>query len=146
VNQSSAAVLILAAGLFGVAFFALIHRRDAFGAIAAVALGFAAVATALVGFAGAAPTAAAAAQLQAFSVAVEVVGCLSVAVGVGLTVVLRRRTGADLLTQSSAFSGARSAGPRPDHQADSPEAVDQTAPEELKSSRSVDVPDPEEAG
>ncbi len=108
--QSSGALEILAACLLGVALFTLIHRRDAFGAILAGALGFAAVSTSLVGFAGVAPTRDGAAQLQAFAVVAEVVGVLTVAVGVSLAAVLRRRTGSDLLANPSTFLGGGAVG------------------------------------
>jgi NADH:ubiquinone oxidoreductase subunit K len=97
-TETAATLLVAAACLFGVGLFALIHRRDAMGAVLAVILGFDACACGLVGFAGVASSRAGAAQLQAFALVVEVTGALFAAAGVSLAAVLRRRTGgADLL-------------------------------------------------
>ncbi len=97
-SQNSAVLLGLAACLAGVAVFALIHRRDAMGALAALVMFFAAVVVALVGFSASAGQAGAA-QLQAFAILVELLGSLFVVVGVALTAVLWRRQGSDLLAE-----------------------------------------------
>lgn len=97
-SGTSAALLVTAACLLGVATFTVLHRRDAFGAVAALLVGFSGVATGLVGFAAAAPSSAAAAQLQAYAVASEVLGVLCAGVGSALAMVLWRRSGSDLLT------------------------------------------------
>ena len=98
-TQDSATLLVLAACLLGVAVFALIHRRDAFGAVAAVIIGISATVTVLVAFSVSDRSLAGAAQLQAFAVLVEVIGVLCAAVGASLGVVLWRRTGADLVVE-----------------------------------------------
>jgi NADH:ubiquinone oxidoreductase subunit K len=99
VTQDTATLLVLAACLLGVAVFALIHRRDAFGAVAAVIIGISATVTVLVAFSVSDRSLAGAAQLQAFAVLVEVIGVLCAAVGASLGVVLWRRTGADLVVE-----------------------------------------------
>jgi NADH:ubiquinone oxidoreductase subunit K len=93
VNETSATLLVAAACLFAVGLFALIHRRDAMGAVLALLLGFNAVATALVGFSGIAYRTSEAAQLQSFALVVEVLGALCAAAGVSMAALLRRRTG-----------------------------------------------------
>ena len=98
-TQDTATLLVLAACLLGVAVFALIHRRDAFGAVAAVIIGISATVTVLVAFSVSDRSLAGAAQLQAFAVLVEVIGVLCAAVGASLGVVLWRRTGADLVVE-----------------------------------------------
>ncbi|MHB1527143.1 MAG: hypothetical protein ACYCZN_12860 [Candidatus Dormibacteria bacterium] len=97
-SQNSGSLLLLAACLLGVGIFATVHRRDAFGALAGLAMVFSAVVVALVGFAASAGPAGAA-QLQAFAVLVELMATLFIGVGVALTAVVWRRTGADLLSQ-----------------------------------------------
>ncbi|HUY54758.1 MAG TPA: hypothetical protein VMV23_06335 [Candidatus Nanopelagicaceae bacterium] len=104
-TQTSAVLLGLAACLAGVAVFALIHRRDAMGALAALVLFFSAVVVALVGFSASARPAGAA-QLQAFAILVELLGSLFVGVGIALTAVLWRRTGSDLLAEVLARAAA----------------------------------------
>lgn len=97
-NETSATLLITAACLFAVGLFALIHRRDAVGAVLALVLGFNAVASALVGFSGLASRPTEAAQLQSFALVVEVTGALFAAAGISMAALLRRRTGGhDLL-------------------------------------------------
>ncbi|MGA7086851.1 MAG: hypothetical protein WA695_05410 [Candidatus Dormiibacterota bacterium] len=97
-NQTSATLLVAAACLFGVGLFALIHRRDAMGAVLALLLGFNAVASALVGLSGLASRPTEAAQLQSFALVVEVMGALWAAAGISMAALLRRRTGGqDLL-------------------------------------------------
>lgn len=97
-SGTAAILLVAAACLFGVGLFALLHRRDALGAVLAVVLGFDAVACALVGFARVSGTPAQAAQLQSSAVLVEITGALCAAAGISLAAVLRRRTGgSDLL-------------------------------------------------
>ncbi|MGH7643486.1 MAG: CoA transferase [Candidatus Dormibacteria bacterium] len=110
---SGATLLVAAAGLFGIALFTLSHRRDALGATLAVVLGFDAVACALVGFAALAAQPAAAAQLQAFAIVVEVVGALFAAAGVSLSALLRRRTGGRDLLDLALAGAAASASPEP---------------------------------
>jgi len=102
-SQNSAVLLGLAACLVGVATFALVHRRDALGGLAAMVMLFTAAAVALVGFSASADPAGAA-QLQAFAVLVELLALLFVGVGAALAVVLWRRTGADLLSLVVAWS------------------------------------------
>ncbi len=97
-SQNSGALLLLAACLLGVGVFAIVHRRDAFGALAGLAMVFSAVVVALVGFAAAAGPAGAA-QLQAFAVLVELTATLFIGAGAALAAVVWRRTGADLLSQ-----------------------------------------------
>jgi NADH:ubiquinone oxidoreductase subunit K len=98
VNETSATLLVAAACLFALGLFAVIHRRDAVGAVLALLLGFNAVACALVGFSGIAASSAEAAQLQSFALVVEVTGALWAAAGVSMAALLRRRTGGqDLL-------------------------------------------------
>ncbi|HEY6537721.1 MAG TPA: hypothetical protein VI138_01615, partial [Candidatus Dormibacteraeota bacterium] len=104
-SSTPAVLRVGAASLLAVALFVLSHRRDAFGMILAAILGFDAVACALVGFAGLAPTAAEAAQLQSFSLLVEIVGALFAGSGIGLAALLRRRTGgSDLLEMELAWA------------------------------------------
>ena len=67
-TQDTATLLVLAACLLGVAVFALVHRRDAFGAVCAVIIGFSAAVTALVAFSISERSLGGAAQLQAFAV------------------------------------------------------------------------------
>lgn len=98
-TQDTATLLVLAACLLGVALFALIHRRDAFGAVSAVIIGTSATVTVLVAFSVSDRSLAGAAQLQDFAVLVEVIGALCAAVGASLGVVLWRRTGADLVVE-----------------------------------------------
>ncbi len=138
-GASFPALLVAAAGLFGVAVFALTHRRDALGAIFAVVLGFDAVACALVGFAGAASTHLEAAQLQSFAILVEVVGALFTAAGVSMAALLRRRTGGRDLLEVAIAGPAPAQGSEP---GDDPEAV-RSAP--LQAAEVAVVPD-EEAG
>jgi NADH:ubiquinone oxidoreductase subunit K len=108
VTQDTATLLVLAACLLGVAVFALVHRRDAFGAVSAVIIGFSAAVTALVAFSVSDRSLAGAAQLQAFAVLMEVIGVLCAAVGTALGVVLWRRTGADLVVEVVAARPTRS--------------------------------------
>ncbi|MHB1639873.1 MAG: hypothetical protein ACYCUD_08555 [Candidatus Dormibacteria bacterium] len=96
-SGTSAALLVTAACLLGLATFALLHRQDAFGALIALLIGFNGVAAGLVGFAASAPTPAAAAQLQAYALLTEVLGVLCAGVGSALATVLRRRSGSDLM-------------------------------------------------
>jgi NADH:ubiquinone oxidoreductase subunit K len=97
-TETAATLLVAAACLFGVGLFALIHRRDAMGAVLAVILGFDASACGLVGFAEVASSRAGSAQLQSFAFLIEVTSALFAAVGISLAAVLRRRTGGpDLL-------------------------------------------------
>ncbi|MGH7691964.1 MAG: hypothetical protein ACREOA_04575 [Candidatus Dormibacteria bacterium] len=90
-TQTATVLLVAAACLFGVALFALSHRRDALGSVLAVLLGFDAVACALVGFAGLAGSRVEAAQLQAFAVVAELAGVAFAAAGIALASLLRRR-------------------------------------------------------
>jgi NADH:ubiquinone oxidoreductase subunit K len=108
VSQDTATLLALAACLLGVALFALVHRRDAFGAVSAVIIGFSAAVTALVALSVSDRSLAGAAQLQAFAVLVEVIGALCAAVGASLGVVLWRRTGADLVVEAVVARPTRS--------------------------------------
>lgn len=112
-SQNSAVLLGLAACLAGAAVFALIHRRDAMGALAALVLFFSAVVVALVGFSASARPAGAA-QLQAFAILVELLGSLFVGVGIALTAVLWRRTGSDLLAEVVARAASVPDGEDPD--------------------------------
>jgi NADH:ubiquinone oxidoreductase subunit K len=107
VTQDTATLLVLAACLLGVAVFALVHRRDAFGAVCAVIIGFSAAVTALVAFSISERSLGGAAQLQAFAVLVELIGALCAAVGAALGLVLWRRTGADLVVEPVAARPAR---------------------------------------
>lgn len=96
-TQSAATLLVIAAGLLGVAVLALSYRRDALGAIVAGVLGFDAVISALLGFAGARATALEAAQLEAFAILVELLAAAAVAAAAAMAVVLRRRSGDTVL-------------------------------------------------
>jgi uncharacterized membrane protein YccC len=109
VSGTAAALLVTASCLLGLATFTLLHRRDAFGAVAALLVGFSGVAAGLVGFAAAAPNPAAAAQLQAYAVVSEVLGVLCAGVGSALAAVLWRRSRSDLLTEPVASPGANRA-------------------------------------
>jgi len=107
VSGTAAILLVAAACLFGVGLLALLHRRDALGAVLAVVLGFDAVACALVGLARVSTTPAQAAQLQSFAVLVEITGALCAAAGISMAAVLRRRTGGSDLLELTPV------GPRP---------------------------------
>jgi NADH:ubiquinone oxidoreductase subunit K len=96
-NGTSAGLLVTAAAVAALGAAALVHRRDSLGAFAGVALLLAAVTSALVGFAATAPTTVAAAQLQAAAVVVEVLSAVTLPGAVAVALVLRRRTGSDLL-------------------------------------------------
>ena len=96
-NGTAAALLVTAAAVAALGVAALVHRRDSLGAFAGLALLLAAVTSALVGFSATAPTAAAAAQLQAAAVVVEVLSAVTLPGAVAIALVLRRRTGSDLL-------------------------------------------------
>ena len=96
-NGTAAALLVTAAAVAALGVAALVHRRDSLGAFTGVALLMAAVTAALVGFAATAPTTAGAAQLQAAAVVVEVLAAVTLPGAVAIAVVLRRRTGSDLL-------------------------------------------------
>lgn len=112
-NETSATLLTAAACLFAVGLFALIHRRDAVGAVLALLLGFNAVASALVGFSGIAYRSAEAAQLQSFALVVEVTGALCAAAGVSMAALLRRRTGGQDLLELLTLGPQLEAGAEP---------------------------------
>jgi NADH:ubiquinone oxidoreductase subunit K len=97
VNGTAAALLVTAAAVAALGVAALVHRRDSLGAVAGLALLLAAVTSALVGFAATAPSVAAAAQLQAAAVVVELLSAVTLPGAVAIALVLRRRTGSDLL-------------------------------------------------
>lgn len=101
-NGGAAVLLVTAAGLGGVAAATVVHRRDALGAIGAVMMLLGAVSLALVGFATAAGRPSDSAQLQAFAMVVELVAVAAALAGVGAALVLRRRSGSDLLSPSAA--------------------------------------------
>ncbi|MHB1575330.1 MAG: hypothetical protein ACYCX9_02285 [Candidatus Dormibacteria bacterium] len=105
-SGTSAALLLTACCLLGLAMFTLLHRRDAFGAVAALLVGASGVATGLVGFSTSAPTPVGAAQLQAYALVTEVLGVLCAGVGSALAMVLWRRSRSDLLEEPLARSGA----------------------------------------
>ena len=96
-NGTAAGLLVTAAAVAALGVAALVHRRDSLGAFVGVALLLAAVTSALVGFAATAPTTAAAAQLQAAAVVVELLSAVTLPGAVAVALVLRRRTGSDLL-------------------------------------------------
>ena len=142
-SGTAASLLVTSCGLLGLTTFILLHRRDAFGAVAGVLIGFSGLATALVGFAATAPTPAAAAHLQAYAVVVEVTGVLCAAVGSALAVVLWRRAQSDsLVGVPVAFESAAVA-------AEPPAPLEEAAPEPADpvgspdSAPGEDVPDDE---
>ncbi|MGC8474227.1 MAG: hypothetical protein ACP5PW_07470 [Candidatus Dormibacteria bacterium] len=96
-NGTAAGLLVTSAAVAALGVAALVHRRDSLGAFAGVALLLAAVTSALVGFAATAPTTAAGAQLQAAAVVVELLSAVTLPGAVAVALVLRRRTGSDLL-------------------------------------------------
>lgn len=131
-NETSATLLIAAACLFAVGLFALIHRRDAVGAILALLLGFNAVASALVGFSGIAYRSTEAAQLQSFALVVEVTGALWAAAGVSMAALLRRRTGGQDLLELVTAGPRLEAGAEPggdETEPPTPEPAEQEAAE-----------------
>ena len=112
-NGSAAALLVTGAAVAALGVAALVHRRDSLGAFAGVALLLAAATSALVGFATTAPTTAGAAQLQAAAVVVELLSAVTLPGAVAIAVVLRRRTGSDLLELAAARpAGQAPAGPQ----------------------------------
>ena len=98
-NQTSATLLVAAACLFGVGLFALIHRRDAMGAVlGSLCSDLNAVAMHWSVYPDSPPRPTEAAQLQSFALVVEVMGALWAAAGISMAALLRRRTGGqDLL-------------------------------------------------
>ena len=119
-NGTAAGLLVTAAAVAALGVAALVHRRDSLGAFVGVALLLAAVTSALVGFAATAPTTAAAAQLQAAAVVVELLSAVTLPGAVAVGLVLRRRAGSDLLEL---------AAPRPaDQEPEGPQIELPTAP------------------
>lgn len=107
-------LLVTAAALAAVGTATVAHRRDQLGVASGSAVLVAALTVTLVGFSATVSTRSGAAQLQAFAVIVELLGALFVFALAALGIVLRRRTGSDLvvLARSATMMGAPEAAPR----------------------------------
>ncbi|MGA9774648.1 MAG: hypothetical protein WBU92_01875, partial [Candidatus Dormiibacterota bacterium] len=80
---------------------------------------------ALAAFAATAPTSSDAAQLQAFALIVELLAPSLVVAAVGVALVLRRRSGSDLLSLVTARPGGPAAAARPSPASDPSEPEDE---------------------